>query len=1253
MTTRSIRTRIMRSTILVLIASLSVGLLFPMFAQALEIKDSAFLKYDLENLSLGAIQGQDSWAGSTNAKAATNLKFSGIRSLELKDTSSSSYEFASRPVPQSGAGILEFYARASQTNALVTFDMLSGVNTAISVGFGSNGKFVRESSAGTFTDVSAGSYVTGRWYCFTISYDLVRGKYNVYIYDMTVDKSKLSYLTFPDDYAPLTTDSYIDNIQVETTSAQTGTVYFDNIAVYPLESRIVDEGFEGYTVGNLNNQGAWTVSGSSVTVESGTGISGAQHAKIMGNATTDVYARKNLYRAGYSTSEVWVNPSQTNRQLQIIGYSDHGSLIESVKVGFGANGNFFYYDDTLSVDTGIAYSTDTWYRLRVSTYGSKYGRYYVFEVSNAAGAAVYRSPLLDMRNSSSDESSYLDIIEIRTPAGGSSSFKFDEWNGMTYNVLLNQSFEGIVTGNAIDGQAGWWGTTNSKIVDNTSSVLSSGGNKVLKIEDTSTSLIQSTGVTFPGVTSMLYEFWLKATSTTDILYMEVKDGSNQAVRLALASNGKFGYYDGSTYVSTTTNYVADTWYRIALTVDATDKTYDYYVYDRAGTQLVKVNNIQFTNTSMSTINYIGFSTNSTKQGTYYVDDIKLSNTGSFQTRSTFDYIDQLGTNGDWFKNNNDEFGTLAWGENAVMLAYLEMYETTWDTTYLDKFISHADAVLNQRDSVRGVTDYNGDSLAAWRSGSRYTLAEKVLKDTGGSDVLRVKSVRNGDSAGGTGTANDNNSIYVRVTTGTNPGSFKLNIFSHTLGVDTTYDNLNMDNTSPDYALTRINDRLVVLEDLAGAGTSNPVNMAQDEPLEAKYMYLLVDNAFITVPYARYVDLVYNNPSLSISGTYKSKADTYKTAVKTVLSYFDSYWTDNPADNTEGYFTFASGSPIWADGVDEPLNRLAAIGMAYLYINHAEADTVYLERASKMANLFKQDLELRTVTVSGATYDYYYWTYWDQDLYGYKGWTTSAGISSNTKSYGGHKAIEDVSHAQLDINFAYLAYKLQLKVVNTTTPVFNLTDMQRFANNYTKKIILTDGRMSSDVVGGNGISANYVAEWLLLSEFDPDVYFKTKDLIDQKDYWGTTRALRMSALLNWAKPSILLQAESLPASASPGHSLINYTDTPTGRIYKNLNADAVGDYAEYTVNIPSPGTYSIYIGNRVAYEKGIYQLAIDGTSLGGTIDNYSSVTGFTETNQGNATFSTSGNKTFRFTVTGKNASSSGYRLGYDYIKLVKQ
>lgn len=77
-------------------------------------------------------------------------------------------------------------------------------------------------------------------------------------------------------------------------------------------------------------------------------------------------------------------------------------------------------------------------------------------------------------------------------------------------------------------------------------------------------------------------------------------------------------------------------------------------------------------------------------------------------------------NGNWYKDYNNENGVLAWDESYVMRAYLEMYEATKNTKYLDKFIVHANSVLKQRDSVRGVKDYRGLSLPAWSGGDRYT-----------------------------------------------------------------------------------------------------------------------------------------------------------------------------------------------------------------------------------------------------------------------------------------------------------------------------------------------------------------------------------------------------------------------------------------------------------------------------------------------------------------------------------------------------
>lgn len=81
-------------------------------------------------------------------------------------------------------------------------------------------------------------------------------------------------------------------------------------------------------------------------------------------------------------------------------------------------------------------------------------------------------------------------------------------------------------------------------------------------------------------------------------------------------------------------------------------------------------------------------------------------------RSFFDEMDRKG--GYWYKDYNNESGYLAFREAHILQAYLIMFETYRDTCYLDKFVSHADSVLKQRDSLRQVTDYRGLSLPAWR-----------------------------------------------------------------------------------------------------------------------------------------------------------------------------------------------------------------------------------------------------------------------------------------------------------------------------------------------------------------------------------------------------------------------------------------------------------------------------------------------------------------------------------------------------------
>ena len=92
---------------------------------------------------------------------------------------------------------------------------------------------------------------------------------------------------------------------------------------------------------------------------------------------------------------------------------------------------------------------------------------------------------------------------------------------------------------------------------------------------------------------------------------------------------------------------------------------------------------------------------------------------SGELRRMFDRLDTVNS-GNWFKDTNNDNAQQAWGESYVLDAYVTMYEATGDTYYLDKFVTHGKAVLAQRDKSRGVKDYRGLSLPAWRNGS-YTL----------------------------------------------------------------------------------------------------------------------------------------------------------------------------------------------------------------------------------------------------------------------------------------------------------------------------------------------------------------------------------------------------------------------------------------------------------------------------------------------------------------------------------------------------
>jgi hypothetical protein len=70
-------------------------------------------------------------------------------------------------------------------------------------------------------------------------------------------------------------------------------------------------------------------------------------------------------------------------------------------------------------------------------------------------------------------------------------------------------------------------------------------------------------------------------------------------------------------------------------------------------------------------------------------------------------------------------------------------------------------------------------------------------------------------------------------------------------------------------------------------------------------------------------------------------------------------------------------------------------------------------------------------------------------------------------------------------------------------------------------------------------------------------------------------------------------------------------------------------------------------------RGISQLAINGTNVGATLDQYAATGSYATNDYGAFAFPTAGNDSFKFTVTAKNASTSGYTVNFDDLSLTPQ
>ncbi len=475
--------------------------------------------------------------------------------------------------------------------------------------------------------------------------------------------------------------------------------------------------------------------------------------------------------------------------------------------------------------------------------------------------------------------------------------------------------------------------------------------------------------------------------------------------------------------------------------------------------------------------------------------------GAFSTRQAFDAMNLLYNNAHKYSDN--ENGNLAWGASYAMMAYAYMYEATQDIKYLDILGSFADAVLANRDNVKGKADYRGLSLPGWGAAGSYSIGCIDLLDTAGKPTLSVSTAYTGS----------NDKTQVQVQAGSAAGLFNLVIQNSANNLPATvFRDVSMDPSQANYVVSVVGKSSLAGPYSAarlkvrGLGSPTPLPQRQPAPMHGfmevpRYLWP-VHQGMITFPIITYARFVYENPALRENAGYKSKADAYIQAVETLMELLEPEWRQN--DQGEGWYIVAPEAPVWMDGVDEPFNHFLAVGRTMVQLAAVTGSTKWREKAERMARTFRNDLRL---TADGA----YTWSYWWSKGYGYKGWSPAQNISTNTPGLTGRPVAEDTSHGSIDLHFAYLCYKDGI--------VFDREDMLRFTRTFLGRMVTTtDNGLPTlwervDGTGRKSAMDQQARHWVLLAEFDPRVAQFFADMYASTAWSGYVLNMLNSASMN--------------------------------------------------------------------------------------------------------------------------------------------
>lgn len=604
---------------------------------------------------------------------------------------------------------------------------------------------------------------------------------------------------------------------------------------------------------------------------------------------------------------------------------------------------------------------------------------------------------------------------------------------------------------------------------------------------------------------------------------------------------------------------------------------------------------------------------------------------------------------------------LGWWEGYVLKSYMNMYDLTHDTSWLDKIVDHTDSVIST------ATDLDEDGYLGWGTGA-YAGVQLVTNgsfETGASgDPLLPQGWTRWQSTSstayrGSGSAAYSGTYGIALKTNPSAGWQKMvqNLPSYEPDTPYTFTFAGKTNGSAAKAQALIKNMTtgtVLARADIDSTTWQVVNLRFKAPSVAgqtlqiqfghadytvangwayfdvagvaPYYPYMVHEANLMEPVAQFIRTVNQTPSLQ--SAYLTKANTYRSFIENEIvpkwensSFIGNTWVNVGA--SEGYYKEPPNiDTLPGSYTPLPYNMMLLMSNLLLTMYDVNGNAAYLDKVNRMNMYWKNNLMLQH---SNSAYKWYY-------------------AESPTPG------IEDTSHGNFDIASALDAFNHGL--------VFSGTDMGKFTS--TLVDVMWNGSESSSLVndkvdGSSPNSEKILFAFVELAQFNNNAWKAAA-----RQYSGynmsaahSSEALTLTEIMKWDPVKLVNQGFELDSNTD-GTLPSRWTrvGSTSATAYQDSSNKFTGAYG---MTLVSNGTSAQTVYQRMDEEvaSATYVVSFDGktdgSGAGGKVWAYDETAG---TTLGSVTFTGTSWQPYSFTFTAPSVTNHVLKiyLGHNNIAI---